>query len=234
MCRLLGITHFNYQVHAQIVQNFCQLARDGRVMDGDDPGHGDGWGVAYYQLGQATVHKSALSLYDEQDRLHQLLARVAQSPVLVLHLRKSAWENTTSTRHAHPFIYQNMVFAHNGTVLNYRDILLPQIAPQSVQSDALDTEVFFAHIVSSGQDDLASRFSRSISHIKPNGRYTALNCLLADETQLIAYRDFSKAPDYYGLYKARQADSWCIASEPLAPQLAWQLMAPEEMISIRV
>ena len=45
MCRVLGITNFDYARHRRIVERFCALARCGAVMAGDPPGHEDGWGV---------------------------------------------------------------------------------------------------------------------------------------------------------------------------------------------
>ena len=42
MCRVLGITNFNYSRHQAIVARFCELARTGMVMDEDPPGHEDG------------------------------------------------------------------------------------------------------------------------------------------------------------------------------------------------
>ena len=69
MCRVLGITNFDYSKHEGMVARFCELARTGIVMAEDPPGHMDGWGLAFYQKGKLVVHKSgkspvALPLYD--------------------------------------------------------------------------------------------------------------------------------------------------------------------------
>ena len=152
MCRILGITNFDYARHQQIVARFCGLARSGVVMAGDPPGHEDGWGLAFYQQGRLVVHKSGRNLLAETDQVMGILSAAQSSPMLILHLRKSAWANTSSTRHAHPFHHDNNVFFHNGVVYDYQgliaDITLPGLA-----ADARDTEVWFYHIMSGRSRD---------------------------------------------------------------------------------
>jgi glutamine amidotransferase len=79
MCRLLGITNFEFSKHQQIVLNFCELARSGMVMKGDPPGHADGWGVAFYQNGELEVYKSGGNLLEETDQALELLAKPASA-----------------------------------------------------------------------------------------------------------------------------------------------------------
>ena len=231
MCRLLGITDFEYSRHEKIVKNFCELARSGTVMAGDPPGHGDGWGLAYYQGGELTVHKSGGNLLDETDQLVGILSGVGRAPVVILHLRKSAWSDTSSTRHAHPFHYGNVVFAHNGTVYDYRE-LLPAITVPGLGGDALDTEVFFYHFKSAKSLGLSRAFLDSVSLVKREYRFSALNCLFSDGAKLCAYRDYSKEPEYYTLYKAYAETSCIISSQPLDEEMQWEMMAKGEFLEI--
>lgn len=232
MCRLLGITHFNYAIHRDLVQRFCDLAREGRVMKGDEPGHADGWGLAFYHNGDPVVYKSGLNILDEQDRVNALLEEAISSPVFILHLRKSAWKDTTTTRHAHPFEYGDVVFAHNGTVLDYQG-LIPDIG-EALMSDALDTEVFFRHVMASRSLGLAEAFLSTINKIHREHQFTALNCLFSDGKALYAYRDFSKEPDYYSLYYSTQQGSVVVCSQELAEGIPWTLMKKEEFLSFHV
>ncbi|BCR04345.1 hypothetical protein DESUT3_14140 [Desulfuromonas versatilis] len=231
MCRVLGITHFDYSRHRNIVERFCELARSGMVMAGDPPGHEDGWGLAFYQEGRLVVHKSGINLLEETEKVHGILSQAQTSPVLILHLRKSAWGDRLSTRHAHPFHHDNTVFFHNGVVYDYQG-LIPAITLPGLGADALDTEVLFYHVMSGAAGDLGRAFLDSASVIKQKHKFSALNCLFSDGMKLFAYRDFAKEPDYYSLYKAFSANSCLVSSEPLDENLHWELMAKEEFLAI--
>jgi predicted glutamine amidotransferase len=226
---MLGITNFDYEKHQQIVKNFCDLARTGHVMAGDPPGHGDGWGMAFTLNDQWKVHKSGANLLKETDKFLNLLRCAEKCPVLILHLRKSAWSNTATARHAHPFQYKNAVFAHNGTITNYQG-LIRNITVPGLAEDALDTEVFFLHVMSDPSPDLSQAFKNSVSTIKRDYAFSALNCLFSDGRKLFAYRDYSKEPDYYSLFKASFESSCVISSQPLAEDLSWELMEKEELL----
>jgi len=245
MCRLLGITNFEYSRHDEIVKNFCELARTGTVMAGDPPGHGDGWGLAFYRDGELVVHKSGGNLLDEADRVIGILSGVGRAPVVILHLRKSAWKDTTSTRHAHPFHHGKVAFAHNGVVHGYQG-LLPAINIPGLGEDALDTEVFFYHFMSElplalrervgvrspWSADLGQAFLDTVSLIKREYRFSALNCLFSDGARLFAYRDYSKEPEYYSMYKSYTETSCIVSSQPLDENLRWELMDKEEFLEI--
>lgn len=234
MCRLLGVTNFDYSRHRKIVENFCELARTGIVMAGDPPGHEDGWGLAFYQGGKLVVHKSGVNLWQETDRVHRILNATGNSPVMILHLRKSAWVDTTCTRHAHPFHYNNVVFSHNGTVYDYKG-LLPAIRTPGFRGNSLDTEAVLHHFMSAEAQDLGRSFLDTVSIIKQRRyKFSALNCVFSDGEKLFAYRDYSKEPDYYSLYKGYQEPSCFVSSQPLDENIQWQMMEKEEFLTIEV
>jgi glutamine amidotransferase len=230
MCRVLSITNYDHRVHQDVVKRFYELARTGMVMAEDPPGHQDGWGLAYYNEGQLVVHKSGISLLEEIDRITCLLNALKTTPLMILHMRKSAWLNTSSTKHAHPFYIGNTVFFHNGVIYDYQglfhDISLP------IDLDARDTEVFFYHIMSGKAPLLEQNFLNSIDLIKHQHSYSALNCLFSDGKSLYAYRDYLKEPDYYSLYKAFADRSFLISSEPLENNVCWEEMKQEELLCI--
>jgi predicted glutamine amidotransferase len=231
MCRVLGITNFDYSRHQNIVARFCELARSGVVMAEDPPGHEDGWGLAFYQKGELVVHKSGISLLEETDKVIRILSTAQSSPVMILHLRKSAWANTSSTRHAHPFHLNNTVFFHNGVVYDYQK-LIPAINITGLGADARDTEVFFFHVMSGATQGLGRAFLDTASLIKRQHKFSALNCLFSDGVKLFAYRDYAKEPDYYSLYKAFSGNSSFVSSEPLDENIRWEMMAQEEFLAI--
>lgn len=231
MCRVLGITNYDYARHQKIVERFYVLAQNGVVMDEDPPGHEDGWGLAFYQEGRLVVHKSGVSILEEADRVNRILNAAKASPMMILHLRKSAWADSSNTRHAHPFHYDNTVFFHNGVVYDYQD-LIPSITLPGLATDALDTEVFFYHFMSGATRGLGKAFLDTVALIQQKHKFSALNCLFSDGVKLFAYRDFAKEADYYSLFKAFTAGSWFISSEPLDKSMQWDMMAKEEFMVI--
>jgi len=231
MCRVLGITAFDYAKHRDIVARFCELARTGVVMAEDPPGHEDGWGLAFYRERALVVHKSGKSLLQETDRVIRILNTAEASPVMILHLRKSAWARTSSTRHAHPFYLGNTVFFHNGVVYDYQG-LIPVTGLPGLAADARDTEVFFHPFMGGEPRDLQRAFLDTVAVIRQRHNYSALNCLFSDGQKLYAYRDYAKEPAYYSLYKARSDNSCLISSEPLDETLRWEMMAQEEFLAI--
>jgi glutamine amidotransferase len=233
MCRVLGITNFDYSRHREIVERFCELARSGVVMDEDPPGHEDGWGLAFYQEGDLVVHKSGVSLLEESDKVVGILSLTESSSLMILHLRKSAWGDRFSTRHAHPFHHDNTVFFHNGVVYDYQG-LIPDINLSGLGADALDTEVFFYHFMSGKGQDLGRAFLDTATLIKRKHKYSALNCLFSDGVKFFAYRDYAKEPDYYSLYKAFSENSCLISSEPLDEGIRWEIMVQEEFLMINL
>ena len=231
MCRVLGITNFDYVKHQEIVSRFCELARSGMVMTEDPPGHEDGWGLAFYQNGKLVVHKSGVNLLEETDKVFGVLSAAQTSPLMILHLRKSAWADTSNTRHAHPFYIDNTVFFHNGVVYDYQS-LLPEISLPGLADDARDTEVLFYHVMSGKAQDVGHNFLGSAALIQQKHKFSALNCLFSDGVKLFVYRDYAKEADYYSLYKASSGNSWFISSEPLDENTRWEMMAKEEFLAI--
>jgi glutamine amidotransferase len=109
---------------------------------------------------------------------------------------------------------------------------LPDITLPGLGTDALDTEVFFYHVMSGNGQDLGRDFLDSAALIKRKHRYSAMNCLFSDGLRFFAYRDYAKEPDYYSLYKAFSDNSCLISSEPLDKKMQWAMMAQEEFLTI--
>ncbi|ORJ61620.1 class II glutamine amidotransferase [Geothermobacter hydrogeniphilus] len=150
---------------------------------------------------------------------------------MILHLRKSAWENTSSTRHAHPFFLGDTVFFHNGVVYDYQG-LLPGITRPGLRDDSRDTEVLFYHVMSGTTGNLGRDFLATAALIRQKHDFSALNCLFSDGRKLFAYRDYTKEADYYSLYKAYAKNSCLVSSEPLDDDLRWEMMAKGEFLAI--
>jgi glutamine amidotransferase len=216
MCRILTITSFEYNKHVAFIDGFFALSSCGEVPPGNEPGHTDGWGIGYYKNGVAGVIKSGGSIIDEKAKFYSSLRTISASPVLLLHLRKSAWTGSTSERHSHPFIHNNCLFAHNGVVTDYQS-LYPEISvPNRPPYDSLDSEVWFRHILDrASAPTLCEKLAASAAHVRKYFLYTAMNCVVTDGKGLFALRDSTKLPGYYSLYSANVGCSNLICSQEI-------------------
>jgi glutamine amidotransferase len=224
MCRLLGVTQFDMAKHRELVEAFIGLSITGKTLASDPPGHLDGWGIGYYADGKAHTVKSGGSLWREQARLVRVLEAVRRSPVVILHLRKSAWKQTSVTRHAHPFKKGQFLFAHNGTVRDYPVLTAALPARCRPSADALDTEVFFRYLVRDGFPRDTAAFAAAVEPVHRERAYSSLTCLLASADRLFAYRDFHGNGGYYTLYQGTWGASRIFASEPIARRIPWSLL----------
>lgn len=225
MCRMMGITNFDHDGHRALCDSFLQLARSGRLLPGDPPGHADGWGIGYYENGEARVFKSGRSAIDESAVIRAKLEEIGRSPFLVVHLRKSAWPKTSTPENAHPFLYGNVIFAHNGTIRDYSGLADKISSVPKPPPAALDSEVFLRYVVDRGPSDIEKAFAAAAEEIRSHHKYSALNSIFSDGRALYAYRDYTKDPDYYTLYAAAVEGSHIVSSEPVGPVTVWQPLA---------
>jgi glutamine amidotransferase len=222
---MMATTCFDLAKHKAIVDNFFGLALKGKVPPKNAPGHLDGWGIGWHQNSKARILKSGNSIIREKARFYSALRRIGKARILMLHLRKAAWDKTARQKHAHPFLFKGRLFSHNGTIFDYEK-LLPKTPKQNRPGPgALDTEVYFRYLLKG----FPEKFKKSIKFIKEHNAYSSLSFLMSDGRKLYAFRQYSKWPAYYTLFKARAGSSTVIASEPLDKTFAWKLMKPGKL-----
>jgi predicted glutamine amidotransferase len=229
MCRMLGVKNFDLRRHEEALRNFFDLARNGRTLPGDSPGHVDGWGIAYYAGGEPAVQKSGRSVVADEKRFWKTLETIGRSRVLLVHLRKSSWPGTSSPAHTHPFTWRKFSFAHNGTIRDYKK-LLHELPPGEELRDALDSEIYFRYIMSFLSLGLEKAFPQAVRHIRKKNTYSSLNCIFSDGRRLYGYRDYRRNPEYYSLYRASQGGAGFISSEPVYPRARWKMIPGGELV----
>ncbi len=232
MCRMIGIRNYSRREHGALLENFTLLAEKGKVPPGAAPGHHDGWGIGYFRRGRAVLHKSASSILRDKEDFRSLIREADGSPSLILHLRKSAWPHTTAPEHAHPFLYDNFLFAHNGTITDYKSLLPFLKFDTTGAGHALDTEIFFRFIMSHPQPGTGTALKHAAGHVLRENAFTSLNCLLAGEKCLLAYRQYSRNPSYYSLYHARAGASAIVCSEPADKSLSWKMLRKGRLLAL--
>jgi predicted glutamine amidotransferase len=226
MCRILAVKNFKFEAHKDVLNDFLNLAENGKVPPNNPAGHLDGWGIGYYQFGTAVTVKSGGSAVKEREKILNALKEARASDTLLLHLRKSAWPGSASKRHSHPFEFRNKLFSHNGTVLDYQKLLIDLPADARPDPDSLDTEVFFRCITRDETAGLAEAYKKTVADVKQNNDFTSLTSVLTDGAVLLACRYHAEFhPDYYTLFCAEGPESSrVICSEKLPALQKWEEM----------
>jgi len=149
--------------------------------------HGDGWGWSgVAQAGEAPVtHRSPHTAIDDAD-FDSCLTAPAQSAIV--HLRWATAGLPVNECNAHPFEFDGISFAHNGTVKPL-DVLRSLLAPESVagMTGNTDSEMYFALIrerVALGLS-LHEATAQVVSLLRENFPLASLNALLLDAENLI-------------------------------------------------
>jgi predicted glutamine amidotransferase len=112
------------------------------------------------------VHKSGGSILQGQKEFFDTLEKISSSRVLIVHIRKSAWPETSTADHAHPFSYRNILLAHNGTIRDYRKLIPEMNEADQPQPEALDTEVYLHYVANFAPLGLRKAFQKAVQHIK--------------------------------------------------------------------
>ncbi len=234
MCRILAIKNYSCREHGNLLVSFSRLAEIGKVPPGSLPGHNDGWGFGFYRSGRAVLHKSASSILEEKSIFRRIMRDSDGSPSIIVHLRKSAWPHTSTAENAHPFLCDNFMFAHNGTIRDYQ-ALLPHLNIEKKHTGinrALDTEIFFYFILSNMGLGIEKALKRAAAYISGNNSFSSLNCVLATGKGLFAYRQYSLNPSYYSLYHAVAGKSEIICSEPVDRSLSWEMLRRGSLLAL--
>lgn len=128
----------------------------------------------------------------------------------------------------------DILFAHNGTIYDYKN-LLKNIKPKNNSHfNSLDSEVFFLYIMNFISSGLENAFKKSVSQIIKNNKHSSLTCIFTDGHTLYAYREYSKSPDYYTLYSAKLGNSGIISSEPVSQKLKWEILRKEKLFRMNL
>jgi len=118
-----------------------------------EPLNGDGFGVAWYQLGErdeAALFRSITPAWNNQNLRH--LARAMKSECILAHVRAASVGLAVSETNTHPFVAGRYAFMHNGELADFRR---HRRALLSVLDDpyfdrvegTTDSECLFAHVL---------------------------------------------------------------------------------------
>jgi glutamine amidotransferase len=230
---MLGIASRNV-VPREIFADFQKLAVTGKSLPALGEGHQDGWGIAGY-LGGWTVHfgRSERSALEDGEGYTRAWERglLAQSRMLLAHMRKAS-EGSRCVENSHPFICNEWIFCHNGTIYDSERLIVPRFTYEGTT----DSERFFKFLVSRLDRRSVREFPdvirTGIADLKKKCAYSSLSFLLSNGNYLIGYRDYTGDEDYYTIHYSCADDlSFMFCSEPL-PGYAWEPMKNGELVMV--
>lgn len=231
MCRMLGVKNFEYKKHKDIIEKFFLLSENGKVPPNNKKGHLDGWGVGWYEHRKPKIYKSGTSAIEEKEKFFNLIEKINKTKILIIHLRKSAWENTNSQKHSHPFKDDTtkIIFAHNGTIYNYENLWNSIIEKKEF---FLDSETYFWCFINNLKKTTTvdTAFLNTIKEIKSTCKFSSLTCIFSDGKNLYCFREYTKLPNYYTLYFAEKNNTKIVSSEKITKTLTWQPISQSKLI----
>ena len=177
MCRLLGLIASRPVELEFSLERFRQLARE----------HPHGWGMGWYEGGEARVFKQGISALAPESRLPQL-SRSVRSWIILCHVRKASC-GRVKEENSHPFRFDNWIFAHNGTVDRgqLRRKLRGRYA-EGIEGET-DSEVYFRWLLQclEGEGGVEEGIGVAVEEARRSAK-GALNFLLSDGEHLYAFR----------------------------------------------
>ena len=249
MCELLGMS---FSAPATPSISFLGFRQRGEH-------HPDGWGIAFYPDNSAQVIKEPVKA--GSSALSDFLKdyRGISSRIIIAHVRKASVGNNYH-RNTHPFqrecMGRDFVFAHNGTLKEYRTELgLTYFNPVG----ETDSEHAFCYILDRILKNRITEWKEEnfrwlLGVLAKVNKFGTLNCLFSEGNLLFAYRDkdgkrdlnFVRRTPPYGKIKlldkdyeidlAKDADQrksgYIIATCPLTDE-KWESFGKGELIVFR-
>lgn len=177
--------------------------------------HNSGWGIAWMDKSWNIFKQGKEEKFDFSK------VREIQSELILIHLRHASVGDETK-KNAHPFIYKNWVFAHNGGVNRKKAMeYLKEKYKKTITTDT-DSEVYFLLIMQYLEEtkDIILAIKKTLELVKKFS-YRGLNFIMSDGKNLYAYRDVSPEHNdkinYYTLYYQHK-DGIVICSDPLSKE----------------
>ncbi|MCS7232412.1 MAG: class II glutamine amidotransferase [Elusimicrobiota bacterium] len=228
MCRMFGIVAKDIKdIEDYIFIQFFSLSTYGKIKPYRDEGHLDGWGVAGFLSNDEAVifHKSKNSVIKETKKYIETIEKLkkSNSKISIIHLRKAS-VGEIRLENTQPFIYNDWIFAHNGTILEKEKLKLNKFIPKG----NTDSEILFYYILENIGNNIKFLpiLIDILKYIKINVAHTSLSFILANSEYLVAYREYSRIwsedgdsalwnKNYYTVFYTKTKNYIIFCSEPL-------------------
>lgn len=211
--------------------------------------HDDGWGFAGVAQPGSTplVERSTSPAFSDE-----LLSEVATSAFCgcVVHFRKASPGLPVEMRNTHPFVYGDVTFAHNGSILPQErldDLLMPEWRHRT--TGTTDSERYFLAVMAEVANglDITAAIDVVVTRIARDYETSSLNAMFITPRTLyvVNSHDPAKAPGpemepdgepYYQLRLRRTSDTVVVASSgfPQSDDEGWETLPNHSLLTIDI
>ena len=200
--------------------------------------HHDSWGLALVEAGKAQVSKKAETAAASSEFLRTI--ETSTSSGGLLHFRWASPGLPVTENNAHPFVYEDISFIHNGALSPY-DAVASLVDPKfaSLRSGDTDSEQFFLYILTQiDKHGFVDGVKKAITTIKSDFKYSSINSMIMNSDYLIVTSEHDPdnkpswaEPEYYELRYRLDADGIAVASSGW-DQAGWTLMQNHQMLIV--
>ena len=207
MCRMIGVV-FGDSFPYGALDDLRHVAEVGKVPDqGDEEdGHRDGWGMVSFRRGSPYyLGRSARPIHIDPsfEQASKDIAKLDRPNILVCHARRGT-QGATNLQNTHPFVSDGIMFAHNGSVMEYDPETV--FRPRGDSDSARVFSKFMDEYSEAG--DVRGALVKLLEGSVHRHEFTGLIFLISDGESLYGYREYGKGrdPGYYDLKLVRCED----------------------------
>lgn len=217
MCRVFGA------VAADPISVRHELVESTNPMIRLSESHDSGWGVAAYRdVGLEAAHAERFAIAAHSDKRFDA-ATDLRGRIFNVHVRRATLGGL-SDENTHPFEFGPYSFAHNGTILGYRNLLRPAMSDPRGQTDS---ECFFMRLMHDFDPADPVRSLRStIAAIVAGHTFSGLNFVFSDGIRLYAYK-----LGIFDLWWTTRRGVAMVASEPLTDEI-WHSVQQDVLLTL--
>jgi glutamine amidotransferase len=217
MCRVFGaVSSDPISVRHELVDSANPMIRLSEA-------HDSGWGVAAYAepgVPEPVCERFASAAHSD-DRFAS--ATELRGRIFNIHVRRATLGGL-SEANTHPFEYGPFSFAHNGTILGFRDMLRPRMGEPRGETDS---ECFFMRLMDDFDPTDPVRSLRStVAAIVAGHTFSGLNFVFSDGIRLYAYK-----LGIFELWWTTRRGVAMAASEPLTAE-RWHAVQQDVLLTL--
>lgn len=248
MCRLLAYAAPRPTSAAQVLG-----ARQCELFELMSQLHDDGWGTMWLQGPGAQVQRYRASHAGHADRALPAVLHDTRATSRVVHLRLATRSMSIDVRNSHPFLADEVGFAHNGAIVP-TDVLRDMLGEHELASVAgsTDSELYFALIRRGLRWGLSpvEAIRSAVHRIRGSYPFASLNAMLLTPRELLVvhanadapvpYHDFAGVgelplghdEDYYRLAYQRSSDGTVLVTSTGLITSGWTALPQNTVLAV--
>jgi glutamine amidotransferase len=217
MCRVFGA------VASDPISIKHELTESSNPMIRLSEDHDSGWGLsAYRDIGLEAPATERFANSAHSDRRF-IAATELRGRIFNAHVRRATLGGLCD-ENTHPFEFGPYSFAHNGTIMGFREMLRPGMGDPRGQTDS---ECFFMRLMSDFDPSDPVRSLRStVAAIVAGHRFSGLNFVFSDGIKLYAYK-----LGIFELWWTTRRGVSMVASEPLTGE-QWHAVQQDVLLTL--